>query len=217
LVEKSEKILIVEPDEQRRQQLEGDLRSAGYEVSAVGAQEEGFRLVQSGGVDVFVLSANLADIMCCNALAEIKGLASTASTRVVLLVKGGAADRSRGLDLGADDVLTATYETAELLARVRVQLRAKHVLDDLQQKSRIAEEGAEMAQTAFKALAVTEKMTRDAFSLSRALKIGVAALLGVAGVIAIIFVLFSHHEEKETRRAYSMVAQMARGIRPRKR
>jgi len=212
LVLKSEKILIVEPVEQRRQQLETDLRAAGYEVSAAASQEEGFRLVQAGGVDVFVLSANLADVLCCNSLTEIKGLAVTAATRVLLLVSGGAAERARALDLGADDVLTSPCEPAELLARVRVQLRAKHAIEELQQKSRLAEEGQEVAQTAFKALAVTEKMTRDAFSLSRALKIGVAALLGVAGMITLVFVFFSHREEKETRRAYSLVAQLANGI-----
>lgn len=212
MAQKSEKVLIVEPDEQIRQQLEGELRAAGYEVNVAPSQDEGFRQVQSGGVDVFVLSANLADLMCCNALTEIKALASTAATRVVLLVKGGPAERARGLDLGADDVLSAPWEPTELLARIRVQLRAKRSFEEMEQKSRIAVEGQEVAQTAFKALAVTEKMTRDAFSVNRALKIGVASLLSVAGVIAIIFVLFSHSEEKQTRRAYSMVAQLTKGI-----
>jgi serine protease Do len=208
----SETILIVEGDEVLRRQLESELRSAGYEVSSLSSQDEGFQTVKTGGVGVFLLSANLSDLTCCNSLAEIKGLAATASTRVILLVRGGAAERARGLDLGADDVLTSPCEPAELLARVRAQFRAKRATDELQQKSRIAEEGQQIAHTAFEALAVTEKMTRDAFSLSRALKIGVAALLGVAALVAIAFALFSHHEEKETRRAYSMLAQMTRGI-----
>jgi DNA-binding response OmpR family regulator len=208
----SESILIVEVDEGLRQQVETELRSAGYGVSSASSQGEGFQAVRAGGVDVFLLSANLADLMCCNALAEIKGLAATASTRVILLVRGGAAERTRGLDLGADDVLTAPCEPAELLARVRAQLRTKRALEEAQRKSQILEEGQQMAHTAFEVLAVTEKMTRDAFSLSRALKIGVASLLGVAALVAIAFALFSHHEEKETRRAYSMLAQVARGI-----
>jgi len=212
LAAKSENVLIVEADEHRRQQLEADLRAAGYGVSTAASQDEGFRRVQAGGVDVFLLAANLMDIACCNSLAEIKGLASTANTRVILLVNGGAAERARGLDLGADDVLTSPCEPAELLARIRGQLRAKHAVEELQQKSRLAEQGQEVAQTAFQALAVTEKMTRDAFSLGRMLKIGVAALLGVAAVTAVLFILFSRSQEKETRRAYSVVAQLARGI-----
>ena len=212
MASQSESILMVLADDARRQQLENDLNAAGYEVVSTTSQEDGFKMVQSRNVDVFLLAANLTDISCCNSLAEIKGLTSTANTRVILLVTGGAVERARGLDLGADDVLTAPWESAELLARIRTQLRAKHALEELQQKSRLAEQGQEVAQTAFQALAVTEKMTRDAFSLGRMLKLGVSALLGVAALTAILFVLFSRREEKETRRAYSVVAQLARGI-----
>ena len=67
-----------------------------------------------------------------------------------------------------------------------------------------------MAQTAFQALAVTEKMTRDAFSLERILKIGVGALLALAIVIAGIFFGFSHKADKESRRAYTIISQLER-------
>ncbi|MGH7746401.1 MAG: hypothetical protein ACREQ5_16830, partial [Candidatus Dormibacteria bacterium] len=70
----------------------------------------------------------------------------------------------------------------------------------------------EIAHTAFQAIAVTEKMTRDAFSLDRALKIGVSALLGIAVVIAVIFLLYSRRADKETRRAYSVIAQLEHGV-----
>ncbi len=134
-------------------------------------------IVQNGGVDLFLLSADLSDLQCCNALAEIKGLAATASTRVILLTHGGGVERARGLDLGADDVLSAQWDAAELLARVRVQLRVKRAYEELREKTRLAAEGQEIAQTAFQALAVTEKMTRDAITLDRALKIGVGSLM----------------------------------------
>jgi DNA-binding response OmpR family regulator/S1-C subfamily serine protease len=209
---KGPNILIVEPDEALRDQLQAALRSAGYEVSSAPSQEEGFRVVQSGTVDVFLLSADLADVLCCSSLAEIKGLGSTANTRVILFASGGGAVRARALDLGADDVMSPPWEPAELLARVRVQLREKHAFEELQQKSRIAEEGQEIAHNAFQALAVTEKMTRDAFSLGRALKIGVAALLTVAAVISIIFLLFTRRADKENRRAYSVLAQLEHGV-----
>ncbi|MGB9467566.1 MAG: trypsin-like peptidase domain-containing protein [Candidatus Acidiferrum sp.] len=210
---KRENILIVEPNDVLRQHLQDVLRSAGYEVSSAPSQEEGFRVVQSGSVDVFLLSADLADVLCCNSLAEIKGLGSTSNTRVILFARGGGAERARALDLGADDAMTPPWEPAELLARVRLQLRDKHALEDLQLKSRIAEEGQEIAHTAFQAIAVTEKMTRDAFSLGRALKVGVSALLAVAALISIIFVLFTRRADKETRRAYSVIAQLEHGVR----
>jgi DNA-binding response OmpR family regulator len=213
LATKRENILIVEPDDALRQQLEDVLRSAGYEVSSATSQEDGFRLVQSVSVDVFLLAADLADVLCCSSLTEIKGLGSTANTRVILFAHGGGAMRARALDLGADDVITPPWEPAELLARVRVQLRDKHALEELQLKSRIAEEGQEIAHNAFQAIAVTEKMTRDAFSVGRALKIGVSALIAIALLISVIFVLFSRRADKESRRAYSVIAQLEHGVR----
>jgi DNA-binding response OmpR family regulator len=207
-----ENILIVELDDTLRQHFQDVLRSAGYEVRSAPSQEEGFRLVQSGGVDVFLLSADLGDVLCRNSLAEMKGLGATFNARMILFSGGGSAERARGLELGADDVMTPPFEPAELLARVRVQLRDKRALEELQLKSRIAEEGEEIAHTAFQALAVTEKLTRDAFSLGRALKIGVAALLAVAALVSIIFVLFSRRADKEARRAYSVIAQLEHGV-----
>ncbi len=211
LSSKGERILIVDADPASRHSLEGLLRSAGYEVASSALQSEGFQFVRDAGVDLLLLAADIADVQCCDALSEVKGNTATVGTRVILLIRGGGAERARGLDLGADEVLSSPWEPAELLARVRVQLREKHALDEMRDKTRIADEGREMAQTAFQALAVTEKMTRDAFSLERALKIGVSALFAVAILIAGIFFLYSRRAEKETRRAYSVIAQLERG------
>jgi DNA-binding response OmpR family regulator/S1-C subfamily serine protease len=212
LASKRESILVVEPDSASQQPIVELLRSAGYEVSATASADEGFDAVRNVGVDLLLLAADLGDLGCCQALSEIKGSAATAGTRVILLTPGGGRERARGLDLGADDVLSPPWEGAELLARVRTQLRAKQALADAEEKVRIAEQGQEIAHTAFQALAVTEKMTRDAFSLGRVLKIGVSALLAVAAVIAGIFVLYSRRAEKETRRAYAVIAQLERGV-----
>jgi DNA-binding response OmpR family regulator/S1-C subfamily serine protease len=212
LSSKRERILIIGPETAPLRGLEESLRSAGYEVAVSRSQVEGFKFIQDVGVDLLLLSADIADVQCCDALTEVKGNSATAGTRVVLLTGGGGVERARGLDLGADEVLSAPWEPAELLARVRVQLREKHAVEQLREKTRIADEGREMAQTAFQALAVTEKMTRDAFSLERALKIGVSALFAVALLIAGIFFLFSRRASKEANRAYSVIAQLERGV-----
>ncbi|MBA0085943.1 MAG: trypsin-like peptidase domain-containing protein, partial [Acidobacteria bacterium Pan2503] len=203
-------ILIVDPDSATLQVLEELVRSAGYPVTVSQSQAEGFRLVRDLGVDLLLLSADLNDIQCCDALAEVKGSSATSGTRVILLTNGTGAERARGLELGADEVLSFPWEPVELLARIRVQLRQKRDLDEMREKTRIADEGREVAQTAFQALAVTEKMTRDAFSLERALKIGVSVLFAIAILIAGIFLLYSRRADKEARRAYGVIAQLER-------
>jgi DNA-binding response OmpR family regulator/S1-C subfamily serine protease len=205
-----ESILVVDPNAAALRVLEELLRSAGYNVAVSQSQAEGFQFVRDVGTDLLLLSADLNDIQCCDALAEVKGNAATAGTRVILLTEGAGAERARALELGADEVLTLPWEPVELLARVRVQLRQKRAFDEMREKTRIADQGREMAQTAFQALAVTEKMTRDAFSLGRALKVGVSALFVIAVLIAGTFFFYSRRADKETRRAYSVIAQLER-------
>ena len=205
-----ESILIVDPDSAALKVLEELVRSAGYQVAVSQSQAEGFRIVRDVGVDLLLLSADLNDIQCCDALAEVKGSNATSGTRVILLTHGTGAARARGLELGADEVLSFPWEPVELLARIRVQLRQKRDLDEMREKTRIADEGREVAQTAFQALAVTEKMTRDAFSLARGLKIGVSVLFAIALLIAGIFLLYSRRADKDARRAYLVIAQLER-------
>ncbi len=208
---KREKLLIIEGDSASSEGLRELLASAGYDVSATPSAAEGFEAVRNVGVDVLLVDAALSDLDCCETLKEIKGSAATADTRVILLAAGGASERSRGLDLGADDVVSQPWEPGELLARVRAQLRVKRELDELREKTRIAEEGQQIAHNAFQALAVTEKMTRDAFSLGRMLRIGLAALLGVAAVVVVILFVSSRSAQKESNRAYAVIAQLERG------
>ena len=210
--EKREVVVIVEPDISRRSALAELMNSSGYDAKVADSQAEGFRLVQESKVDLFLLRADLMDLQCCDALAEIKGSSATAHTKVLLLLNGGPAERARGLDLGADDVVSAPWDATELQARVRTLLRQKHVAESLERQVQIADQGREMAQTALQAVAVTEKMTRDAFSLERALKIGVSALFAIALVISGIFFLFSRKAEKENKLARMVIAQLQRGL-----
>ena len=186
--------------------------AAGYKCSMAGSQEEGFRLAQGGGIDVFLVEAEAADLQCCGALVGIKTLPLASRPRLILLTGGTPADRAGGLDLGANDVLSAPWDPSELLARLRVQLREKREIGVLEEQMRISEEGREVANTAFQALAVTEKMTRDAFSLGRVLKVGVSTLFVLALLVTGIFLLYSRRADKETRRTYSVIAQLERGL-----
>jgi DNA-binding response OmpR family regulator/S1-C subfamily serine protease len=192
----------------------GDLIvAAGYKLSIAESPQEGLRLAQEGGVDVFLVEVEAADLQSCSALAGIKALPLASRPRVILLTGGAAADRAAGLYLGADDVLSAPCDSAELLARLRAQLREKRETGVLEEKMRISEEGREVANTAFQALAVTEKMTRDAFSLGRVLKIGVSTLFVLALLVTGIFLLYSRRADTETRRTSSVIAQLERGLR----
>ena len=210
---KRNQILIAEPEVGLREQLRDLLASDGYDVSLAFSMDEILALARRGGIDICLLSSDQPDARWFVTLSDVEALKSKSGIRLILLLHGSVVDRARALDMGVDDVVSAPWDSAELLARLRAQLRTKGELDTLERKMRIADEGREVAQTAFQALAVTEKMTRDAFSLGRTLKIGVSVLFALALVVAGIFLLYSRRAEKETRRAYSMIAQLEQGVR----
>jgi S1-C subfamily serine protease len=164
------------------------------------------------GTDLLLLDSNLQDPGAGELLATIRGSARTESVRVLLLVAAGSEQRATALDLGADDAISRPCDSRELLARVRARLRMQRAENQLREKMRIAEEGQQIAHTAFEALAVTEKMTSDAFSLDRKLKTGLAAVLAVAIVMAGIYFLFARSAQKVTQRSNSILAMLEGGI-----
>jgi DNA-binding response OmpR family regulator len=212
LTASTENVLLFAGDPAALESLHALLASAGYNVRGAETQEELLRLLQESSASLLLFALDSADPESSNTLAAIRGHNAASQVRIVLLTPGGKEAIARGLDLGADDAITVPFDEAELLARVRAQLRQKRASDELAAKMRIAEESREVAQTAFQALAVTEKMTRDAFSLERILKIGVISLFSLALVIVAFFFLFSRRAEKEARRAYTVIARLEKSV-----
>ena len=200
-------ILLVGAADSGRDALSQLLADAGYALSTAESNNAALERLQGAPPDLLLLSASGS---CNETIAVAKSKSPT--TRVIVLSQGSPVERARALDLGADDVLPEPWLESELLARVRSQLRQHSTLKKLEEKSRLAEESFGVAQTAFQALAVTEKMTRDAFSLERILKIGVFALMGLALIISGVFFLYSHRAEKETKRAYGVIAQLETSV-----
>lgn len=203
----AEKAVVLAPDAAQSDYLRLLLQGAGYEVMPTESVAAAVAMLRAGEGDLVLIGTD-QNTSIQAILTAIETLEATRRPRVILLSRATSAERAAWLDRGADEVVAVPYEADELLARIRAQMRVKRTTQEMDRKVRNAEESYQVAQTAFQALAVTEKMTRDAFSLEKALKFGVAALLALSVVIAGIFFLFSRKAEKETRRAYSVISQL---------
>jgi DNA-binding response OmpR family regulator/S1-C subfamily serine protease len=203
-----EKIVVVEADAASRDLLRAAIESAGYEVASFATAREGLDAARQPGMDVLVLDAPSAREM----LAGIRGSTATEGVRVIMLTGPGAAERTAGLNLGADDAISPPWDAAELLARVRAQLRVRRADQQLLDKMHLAEEGQQIAHTAFDALAVTEKMASDAVSLNRRLKMGLAGVFAIAIVMAATYFLLAHKSQKDMQRTTATIARLERGI-----
>jgi DNA-binding response OmpR family regulator/S1-C subfamily serine protease len=208
----AEKIIVLDADPRSREEISSALRAAGYDVGAFATSREGLEAIQQGGADVVVMDASLRDPSAGEILASVRGAAKTAPIRIVLLVGPSAEERVAALDLGANDAISMPFDSRELLARVRARLRVQRIENELRDKMRIAEEGQQIAHTAFEALAVTEKMTSDAFSLDRKLKTGFAAVFAIAILMAGIYFLFARSAQKVTQRSNSILTKLEGGI-----
>ena len=171
-----DKIMVVDTDAAVREHAEGILTEAGYQVSAEFAAT--LKTVLATMPDVIVFAANPPDLDCCELVVDLKRSERTRHIRVIMLAKGGAADRIRGLDIGADDVLSEPFEDRELLARVRAQLREKHPEDELRKTVREGEKSKRELRRLFRALNQGRQTLRFAVALFILMTFLGAAALG---------------------------------------
>ena len=196
----AEKLLVVESNDALRNSIAATLKDAGYEVST--DCSEGMKSVLAFGPEVVLLGADPPQLDCCGLLSEIKGTQRTQNTRVIMLSRGGAPERTRGLDLGADDVLSLPFEPHELLSRVRWQLRNKTAFEELQQEARSAGENRDVAQQ------VVTAVDRE----RRELRVGWIVAVALLVIAATAFLFFYHRTRQENMRAYAAITRLQNGM-----
>jgi DNA-binding response OmpR family regulator/S1-C subfamily serine protease len=198
---KTEKLLVVESDDVLRERIIAVLSDAGYQVST--DYSEGMKSVLAFGPDAVILGADPPQLDCCDLLSEIKGSEPTQNIRVVMLSPGGSGERTRGIDLGADDVLSLPFDPHELLSRVRSQLRTKHAADEFQERLQLAKDNRNAARVVV--AAVNEER--------RTFRIGGAAAVVILLIVGVMFLLFYRRTQEQNTRVYAALTRLqATGI-----
>jgi DNA-binding response OmpR family regulator/S1-C subfamily serine protease len=197
---KAEKLLVVESDDRLRDHIVVVLSGAGYEVST--DYEQGIKAVLAFDPDAVVMGADPPQLDCCDLLSEIKGSERTQNIRVVMLSPGGSAERTRGLELGADDVVSLPFDSHELLSRVRSQLRNKSVADGFREQLRLAEENQNTAQQVV--TAVNEER--------RTLRVGGLATVAVLIVASLVLLFFYRRTQEQNTRVYAAITRLQTGV-----
>lgn len=197
--EQSGKLLVVESDDALRTTLVSALEDAGYEVST--DYREGMKAVLAFMPDLVILGADPPQLDCCDLLSEIKASRHTRNIRVVMLVHGSSAERTRGLDLGADDALSLPLDATELLSRLRSQLRSKQRTDDLSERLHQTEETQNTNQQVV--TAVKEER--------RTVLIGATAVVLLLIVVGLASFSFFRRSHAENVRVYTAITRLQTG------
>ena len=191
---------MVESDDALREQILAVLRDAGYIVSS--DNQHGMKAVVAFDPDVVVLGAAPPQLDCCDLLSEIKGSELTHHIRVVMLSPGESPERTRGLDLGADDVLSLPFDSHELLSRLRTQLRDKSVADAFRERLRVAEENRNTTQQVVTAVNEERRTLRV---------VGLTAIAVLVAVALVSFLLYRHNQQQNTR-VYAAITRLQTGM-----
>ncbi len=206
--EPRQKLVILSKDAGIREHLKRLFETADYAALAFDHAAEAIEGVRSGA-DLLLLDTTANGTAIPEILASMRNVSAAERVPIIFLVGEQATERAAALDFGADDVISPSWDSGELLARVRAQLLKQLAERRLRERVRIAEEGQEIAHTAFEALAITEKMTSDAYSLARQLKFGVAAVFTAVIVMIGAYVLLVRSARHQTKNLDAAIAQLA--------
>lgn len=120
----SERILVVDDDEDIVRVVRINLELEGYEVTVAGDGEEAIEVALDFLPDLVLLDIMMPRMDGLTALRKMRSHPALAGTSIVLLTaRGLTEDRVSGLELGADDYVTKPFDVTELLARVKAVLR----------------------------------------------------------------------------------------------
>ena len=117
-------VLVVEDEPAQREVLAYNIRAEGFDVLTAAAGDEALEAVRETPPDVIVLDWMLPHVSGIEVCRQLKMSTDTAKIPIIMLsARSEETDKIRGLETGADDYVTKPYSLAELLARLRTQLR----------------------------------------------------------------------------------------------
>jgi len=118
------KILIVEDDPSILRGVELNLQLEGFETMTATDGRAGLEAASAPDIDLVVLDIMLPHMNGYQVCQKLRKAGNDVPV-ILLSAKAAELDIVMGLDLGADDYVTKPFRVAELLARVKVQLRRR--------------------------------------------------------------------------------------------
>jgi len=116
------RLLLVEDEDQLREQLRDRLRRQGYAVEAAANGEDGLFMGRELPIDLGVIDIGLPRLSGIELIRRLRQ-ADKRFPILILTARGNWQDKVEGLESGADDYLVKPFHVEELLARLNALLR----------------------------------------------------------------------------------------------
>ena len=118
------RVLVVDDEPQIRRFLGIGLRAQGHEAVEAADGASALAALAGGGIDAVVLDLGLPDMDGIEVLRELRAWSNVPV--IVLSARSREEEKVALLDAGANDYVTKPFGVQELMARLRVLLRAEH-------------------------------------------------------------------------------------------
>jgi S1-C subfamily serine protease/DNA-binding response OmpR family regulator len=199
------RILLLNLDTKSTQEVRQALSGQGYEI--VADRSVTLDEILALSPELLITEATPSDLSCCGLISQIKANPDPRTLKIVMIVHGGALERARGLDLGADDVVSFPFEPLEFAAKIRTQFRERQPELELEAKLKDALQREHLAEMA------VEAVTGGAIAKRRFWLIPVIFVLSAAAVLAALATVFStRHSRKDTLQLKAEVAWLNGGL-----
>jgi S1-C subfamily serine protease/DNA-binding NarL/FixJ family response regulator len=199
------RILLLNLGMESIQEVKQALSGQGYEITA----ERNLTVdkILALSPEILITEATPSDLSCCGVISQIKASAALPTLRIVMIVHGGALERARALDLGADDVASFPFEPLEFLAKIRTQFRERQPELELEAKLKDALQREHLAEVAVEALTGGTNPKRRFGLILAVFGLSAAAILA-----AFVTVISNRHSRKDALQLKAEVAQLNGGI-----
>jgi sigma-B regulation protein RsbU (phosphoserine phosphatase) len=128
-----DKVLIVDDVALNLKLLHAILRKAGHEVVEAASGHEALLKVREAAPDLILLDVMMPGMDGYEVCRILKQDPETSAIPVVFVsALGEVTDRIKGLEVGAEDYLSKPFDNGEVMARVKAQLRLRHLTRDLE-------------------------------------------------------------------------------------
>lgn len=137
-MEDSKKILIIDDEKPIVDILTYNLQKEGYTIIDAYDGEAGYNRAMNDKPDLILLDVMLPKM---DGLTVCRKIRETSNVPIIMLTaKEDVVDKIIGLEIGADDYITKPYQTRELIARIKANLRKMEAINLVIEKQNLQKE-----------------------------------------------------------------------------
>jgi S1-C subfamily serine protease/CheY-like chemotaxis protein len=198
------RVLLLNLGVESTQDVKQALSGQGYEITV----DRGLTVdeILALSPEVLVTEATPSDLSCCGVISQIKTSPDPRTLKIVMIVHGGAMERARALDLGADDVVSFPFQPLEFAAKIRTQFRERQPELQLEARLKDALQREHLAETAVEALSGGTNAKRRFWLVPAIFVLSAAVVLA-----ALATIISNQNSRKDTLQLKAEVARLNGG------